>query len=404
MQSKKKKSNQSVHKSSNKKKDKPSLVLATPFDSYFKKAFWVIFIGALFLLPYLSFDFGITWDETLQNEYGKEILKYFETFGKEKKNLLPGGYILHSVAIYNYGGLFDFLSAFSNKYLSPFGEYETRHIINSLFGLFTILFTSLLAKSLAGWRAGLICLLFMLCSPRFIGHSINNPKDIPFAAAYIFSIYYLIKFLKQLPKPDIKTMIFLSAGIALSINIRIGGLLVIAYIVLFSSIWFIPAYLKNKFPLKTLKKLTIYLLGIIVAGYFAGLIFWPYAHQAPLSNPFNALTYLSTTAVAGEWTMLFEGETILTSDAPWYYIFKWMLISIPLFALLGVSLFLIQIRSIRKYKEFKWLLILAFTFLFPILYAMYKGSIVYDGWRHFIFTYPILIILSAIGIDVILRK
>jgi len=398
MQSKKKKSKHPVHKSSNKKQDRPSLQLTTPLDGYFKKAFWIIFTGASFLLPYLSFDFGITWDETLQNEYGKEILKYFETFGKEKKNILPGGYILHSVAIYNYGGLFDFLAAFSNKYLSPFGEYETRHIINSLFGLFAILFTSLLAKSLAGWRAGLICLLFMLCSPRFIGHSINNPKDIPFAAAYIFSIYYLIVFLKQLPKPNIKTMVFLSAGIALSINIRIGGLLIVAYILFFSSIQLIPVYLKNNLPHKTLKKLTFFLLGIIVPGYFAGLIFWPYAHQAPLSNPFNALAYLSTTAVAGEWTMLFEGETILTSDAPWYYIFKWIIISTPLFLLFGLSLLLIQIKTVRKYKESTTLLLIAFTFIFPILYTMYKGSIIYDGWRHFIFTYPALIILSAIGL------
>ncbi len=40
----------------------------------------------------------------------------------------------------------------------------------------------------------------MLASPRFIGHAMNNPKDIPFAAAYVFTLYYIVRFQAEAPR------------------------------------------------------------------------------------------------------------------------------------------------------------------------------------------------------------
>ena len=73
----------------------------------------------------------------------------------------------------------------------------------------------------------------MAFSPRFFGESMNNPKDITMAAGYMVSYLFILKFLKQLPKPSLKTAIGLGLSIGMAMGIRIGGLLLIPYTFLF---------------------------------------------------------------------------------------------------------------------------------------------------------------------------
>ena len=54
-------------------------------------------------------------------------------------------------------------------------------------------------KDFPGWLAGLLALLMIFLTPSFLGHSLMNPKDIPFATGYIMSLFFtyrLLKFLK----------------------------------------------------------------------------------------------------------------------------------------------------------------------------------------------------------------
>lgn len=364
-------------------------------------SFFLLFIISAFLLPFLSFDYGITWDEKIQNTYAKDVLKYFLSFGADK-SCLDIKTPLYNTMIY-YGSSFDLIAAFFQKLLPFMDPFELRHLLNSLFGLGAMLFCGLAAKEIGGWRMGFLAFIFMLLTPSFFGHSMNNPKDIPFAFSYIISIYYLIKFLKELPKPNRGTSFWLVFSIAFSISIRIGGLLIIAFLGLFMFIHFINSLINNKeFKLfDNLKNYFFQFVKIAIPGYFLGLILWPYALQNPIKNPFIALQNFSNFELLTTYE-LFNGNRILMKDLPWNYIPTLMGFTVPVAILFGLVISILLIGFLfRKYHSWHYLILAGFTLVFPIAYAVYKDSMLYNGWRHFLFVYPSLVVISAAGWDML---
>ncbi len=368
--------------------------------SYYRLLFVLVTFVLLILMPKLSFDFGITGDEEVQKIYGEKILAYFETNGEDKS-------ALDYKNLYYYGGLFDYCAAWLNKNVGGFDEYELRHLLNAFVGFLMIFFTGLLAREVSNsWRIAFFALLFMALSPRIFGHSMNNPKDIPFAAAYVFTLLHLIRFLKQLPNPGSKTIVMLIIGIAAAINVRVGGILLIAYFGLFTGLaYLLRPDLKTKLSdFKHIGKIAGIGLTVAILAFFGGMLFWPYALQAPLSNPFKALSEMSNFSTSIR--MLFEGSHLWSDELPWYYIPKWIAISAPLFTLFGLILF--SVFYVLKLKEIDYLplMFILFTAIFPVAYAVFKGSSLYDGMRHFLFIYPILAVLAAWGWNelIVLKK
>ncbi len=359
--------------------------------SYYRLLFATASVALLFMMPWLSFDFGITGDEELQKIYGEKILAYFETDGEDKS-------ALDYKNLYFYGGLFDYCAAWLNKHIGGFDEYDLRHILNAFVGFLMIFFTGLLAREVSGsWRIAFFALAFMALSPRIFGHSMNNPKDIPFAAAYVFTLLYLVRFLKQLPNPGSKTVVMLIIGIAAAINVRVGGILLIAYFGLFTGMAYLlqPTLRAKLTEVKHLGKIVLIGLVVAVLSYFGGMLFWPYALQAPLSNPFKALSEMSNFSTSIR--MLFEGSHLWSDELPWYYIPKWIAISAPLFTLFGLAFFAVFYIIKLKKIDYLPLMFILFTAIFPVAYAVFKGSSLYDGMRHFLFIYPVLAVLAAWG-------
>ena len=367
----------------------PSLSRSEP--AIFRLLFFTLAVLLFFAMPLLSFDFGITGDEELQKVYGEKILSYFETDGEDDS-------ALNYKNLYYYGGLFDYCAAWLNAKIGGFDPYDMRHMLNAFVGFLMMLFTGLLAKELSNsWRVAFFALLLIVLSPRIFGHSMNNPKDIPFAAAYVFSALYLIRFMKELPRPSTKTIVFLTLGIAASINVRVGGILLIAYFGLFTGVSYLwKKELREKltdFP--KMAKVALKALIVIVGAYFLGMLYWPYAQQAPLSNPLKALSEMSNFSTSIR--MLFEGEHLWSDELPWYYIPKWIAISAPVVVLAGLAAFLAFFGiNFKKIDNRSWIFT-GFIVVFPIGYAIYKESSLYDGMRHFLFVYPILAVLAAYG-------
>lgn len=370
-----------------------------------KRFFWAMAGFSAVAMVYLSLGYGIIWDEWIQSHYGKLVLKFLLTGGQDKSALTFGE------TMYLYGGLFDTITAavygllfdsLKNVANYPLQSdlvlkhwHDVRHVINALFGFSAILFTGLAAKRIAGWRAGTIAFIFLLLSPRFFGNSMNNPKDIPFAAAAAIFSYFMIRLFQEIPKPSWKTLFGIAAGIAIAINIKAGGLLFLFYAWLFIGLTWISFSrpFSGNFPFLSLLKI---LIPVSLIGYFAGVIFWPYGLMNPLTHPIQALGAFSQfSGAAGH--LLFEGQIYEHGKTPWYYLLKWVLISNPLFFIFSLFLFIFSFRFLfSKYRS----LILAFLLFcafFPLAYAIFKKSVVYDSWRHFLFVYPPLIILAALA-------
>ena len=362
----------------------------------FRFFFLALALMLLIGMPYLSFDYGISGDEHVQKTYGELILKHFETDGAYKND--KGENALNFKNLFYYGGGFDTVCAWFNQKIGAQDEFEMRHMLNALVGFLMMFYTGLLAKELTrSWFAAFLALLFMALSPRLFGHSMNNPKDIPFAAAYVFSVLHLIRFVKELPRPTNRTVLMLTLGIAAAINVRVGGILLIAYTGLFSLITVLAR--KNLRPFLSKPMQLSNGIGkaifVAVASFFLGMVFWPYARQAPLSAPFTALSEMSNFSTSIR--MLFEGKHLWSDELPWYYIPKYISIVSPLVVLAGAVLGLIfLVVKHKKWDTLIWVLA-GFTAVFPVTYAIIKGSALYDGMRHFLFVYPIIVVFAAGG-------
>lgn len=362
----------------------------------FRTLFAASLISLLFFMPYISRDFGITADEEVQYYYGEYLLSYFTTLGADKQAQFccPDSPIAHKPAnLHYYGGFFDFVSAGVHHTFNFSDPFATRHAMNALFGFLAILFAALLARRFGGHPAAFLTIVLLVLTPRFFGHAMNNPKDIPFAAAYIFTAYFLFKAIARFPRPSRLDLFWLTIGIALSISIRVGGILLIAYTGFFGLVEVLGnKALRNRIQKDLVKYLKIG-VPVVVLGYFLGLLFWPYAHLNPIGNPMEALGKMAQFDT--NIRLLFEGSYIMSNEVPWYYILKYVLITAPLILLAGAILVPV-VLFLKQYPQRQYLLLL-FILGFPVAYAIYQQSPLYDGMRHFLFILPPLAIISALS-------
>jgi tetratricopeptide (TPR) repeat protein len=364
-----------------------------------KNLFFVISLISLIGMLAMSQSAGISGDEHVNYEHSEFVYNYYQTLGQDTTALnTPKTKLKH------YGQSFDNITYVVNRWFDIENYYESRHLLNALSGWLLILFSGLTAILLFGWRAGIITSFLMFFFPIILGHSWSNPKDIPFAFTYTFFLFFLIKLLKGLPRIKVSTIIFLTVGIAATISIRIGGLIAVPYLFLFFGFYYIVKkdfYTKAGFV--TALKQSLLMVVICIAGYLLGLIFWPYALEAPLKNPFEALKEM-TNFNAGP-NQLFEGIIAHPKNLPWYYAVKNLLIKSPIIVFLGLIIFLITVPFRKELKKSYILYsLLLFAFAFPIAYIIYKDSNLYGASRHLLWIISPAVILSAGGFDYLLNK
>jgi Tfp pilus assembly protein PilF len=359
-----------------------------------QKIFWGLSALVLVVMLALSQGVGINADDKFQNNYSTKLVSYYSTFGKDTAALnVPDG------NMHLYGGFFEVVTGFANK---AFGwepadpvYHNLRHLFSAFFGWVAILCAALLARHIAGWRAGLIAMVILFLSPRFLGDAMVNPKDIPFAAGYIMALYNMVRVLDRLDKPERRHLAGLAAGLAIALATRAGGLLSFAYLGLFAGLHLVLTRgFGAAFEGKSLGRYALMIGGVAATGYVLAILFWPYALQSPLKNPFIALSKFSELEV--KIRVLYDGVNVMSDKTPWHYPVKWILYTIPLASVAGFigSLALLK-RLMIKYNPL-WVVMVLFAAIFPVAYIIYKDSVIHDGWRHLTFSYPPLAVAAAL--------
>ena len=268
--------------------------------------------------------------------------------------------------------------------------------MSSIAGWLVIFITALFAIWLTDYKAGIFVLIMFAVSPTFIGHTQNNLKDIPFALAYIAGTFFIIKFVISGRKNSLTDIIFLTAGIAFSISIRAGGLLLICYLFFFFFIFYLYKYLQgNKIDLIEIRRKFFWICCITIVSWFLSILLWPFALHGPVKNvieSYHVMAHFPST-----FRQIFEGKVEWSDFMPWYYIPKSMLITIPIITLAGLLLFILF--SGFKFKCEKTILygFVILTVLFPLVFVIYEKSNLYSSWRQFLFIYPGIILLASTG-------
>ncbi len=113
---------------------------------------------------------------------------------------------------------------------------------------------------------------------------------------------------------------------------------------------------------------------------------------SPLTRPVQALVGLSDFPWAGG--VLFNGQSYAAPDLPWYYAPWWLLISTPPVVIAGaiLSTFPSRGREWSRRRNALWAIA-----ALPLFLVIGRDSTLYDGVRHLLFIYPILVVLAAAG-------
>ena len=181
-----------------------------------------LFVSASIILA-TFLDYGLTYDEGVGSWYGRLVLKWYASFFKDQSAL--GYYDLHL-----YGGFFEATAqaiVSLTRKISPLGFYETRHLINALFGLLGIYYTCKLGTHIAGPRAGFFSGLFLTLTPGFYGHIFNNSKDIPFAALFSLALFCILRTYSRLPAVSYRPVLETGLAIGLVLGVRVGGIILL---------------------------------------------------------------------------------------------------------------------------------------------------------------------------------
>jgi hypothetical protein len=359
-------------------------------------------VGALtlaFVVVLTTFeDYGITWDEDVHRIYGELIVEYYRSDFQDTRALGFSN-------LWLYGGLYDAIVALVVRW-SRLGIYETRHLVNALTGLVGVVGAWRLARIVGGARCGAIATVLLLLMPRYYGHMFNNPKDLPFAVGYVWSLVCLARLLPVQDRVRWPALIGFGVAAGATMAVRAGGIILFAYLGLVVAAGALVR-LRTDGPRRWLRGLPqhiAYFLVPFALAYSLALLAWPWAQQQPMTRFVEALQSLSR--FPHDVEMLFGGRVIRSTDLPLSYIPTWLLITLPeiVLVLLVAGAGALTWSIMRKRAGMGTVLaqrigMLIFTVVFPLGYAVIREMVLYDELRHFLFVLPVLAVIAAVTAD-----
>jgi hypothetical protein len=243
---------------------------------------------------------------------------------------------------------------------------------------------------------GLLGAALLVLSPRIFADAFYNSKDLVFMSFFIIGIYTLVQFTK---KPSWKRALFHALACAITIDVRIMGVLLPLATIAFFSLDIIKNYKFQHFIKHSLFQLCLYLILLIAIV----ILLWPFLWEAPVANFVLAFKNMSKFRWSGE--VLYMGKLTQATDLPWHYGPVWLLITTPviytLFFIAG-SFLTVKTLVVNRFKlytnfaEKQDMLFLAFFYL-PLAAVIILHSVLYDGWRHLFFVYPAFLLLALRG-------
>jgi hypothetical protein len=178
-------------------------------------------------------------------------------------------------------------------------------------------------------------------------------------------------------------------AIALPLNVRPGAVLYIGYV---GVALLVLTVLNRAWRPKLLAETAIRMALIAAIALPLGTICWPWAQASPFTRPIEALFGVAQFDWSGE--VLYRGVDISGDALPWDYVPVWFVISTPPVVMLGLLVSWLRITN----AESRWhVLALWGMVLFPAVAVMFRGSTLYDGIRHLLFVYPVVVIIAAGG-------
>src|SRR5262245_51048823 len=292
-------------------------------------------VALLVVMLAMSRDFGATWDERALQKLGELIWDLYN--GRMSREQFLGTFELNFGYTRIYGLLVEFLSA-AAQHVVPGNLWVVRHYVNAVFGWTGVVFAFLMASRWFGRRAGWLAAALLACMPRYIGDSMNNPKDLPFAVLMLVASYYILSVKTEYPYLSWSHALKLATAIALAVNVRSMGLMLLGYTGLALAIAIVVS---RDLDWRRLAGTAGRFAVITLVAHVGGCAFWPWAQEQPLTRPFEAIFMASGFSWGNP--SLFMGDEISGPAAPWYYMPMWVALTVPAVVLAGMAIAAVRV-------------------------------------------------------------
>lgn len=263
----------------------------------------------------------------------------------------------------------------------------------------------------SSWSAWGILVLYTT-QPLFWGHAFINPKDIPFMAFFLFTIWSGFRLADSLRAPQatptpahasalthfrIKDslpylrspqLILAGALLGMIMSIRLLGPLPGLIVIL---------YLAFTLPQKWLPVTTAYLICALVIM----LLTWPYLWPNPIDHWMDSLVLMVKFPWPGR--VLFNGEYYDPDGLPLSYLPVLLNIQLtePLLVLVYLGFGILAFRVWRKQINLDFFLVLFIGAILPLTGLIIFRATMYDNFRQILFLLPPLILLAGFALDLI---
>lgn len=388
----------------------------------------VILFFAVFLLYGLFTvkDYGISTDELIERESSLITYRYMVPSVADVVTETVNFPELTPLLEYKdrYYGMAVQIPAVAVEHLFGFRldirkVFLMRHLYNFLmFFAATVFFYRLCRKLGHGRGMSLLGVLILILTPRILAHAYYNIKDMMFLSVFVITLYFGFLCIEAFSWKRLIPFAFFGA---LCTNIRVVGAMAVA-------VCLVIAFVKSLFgegrksgmnrePLPDRKFGRGWKRPFCLCWATAAVCFGFYYMMTPIiwhDTWRQILNLMDTFSNYVVWytRTYFMGEYILSTELPWYYLFVNIGITTPVFYLAmflcGMAALLVRagkgLAAGRKPEGTDWYYIgLSVNLIVPFLYVLVSRPVLYNGWRHFYFVYPMMVLVMLYGISVLWR-
>lgn len=356
----------------------------------------LVVVLALVLTTFRSY--AVSNDEWVQHHYGELIIRYYRSGFTDRA-------LFSFDNLYLYGGLFD-IAAVALHQIVPLELYDLRHLMTALIGIGGIGAAALLARHIAGARAGFLAAIGLAVSGGWYGTMFTHTKDVPLAAAMTAASYFLIRASRDLPRPKWRDVIGLGLMTGCALGIKVLALLIVVYA---GAVVIVSAILQRPFSGNAIAlfigRSLLRLTPAFLIAYAIMLAAWPWAALAPL-NPVRGLLqfgdfhYQISTELGGRFYEM--------ASVPRLYIPIYLAIRNPLIVVVPVLLALLLVltplwkghwfTSLRRRETG----VVLFMIGFPLACEVIEHGPAFTGMRHFMFVLPLMAAVAAVSLEAVL--
>lgn len=345
-------------------------------------------IGQLLALP----ERGTTWDEEETRDAGAWNLRML---GQLASGGMPGG-VLGTVAgtpgadtfgheLPGYYFVADTLRAGLAELLSHWGwsASTSMHLFHtvlsalSLYLLYRLGFV--LSRSPLAATGSAIGLALL---PKFLGHSQNNPKDLPALFCFVLAVFCVWRVIECGGSRRA-----LVAGLALGLAWTHGPIcLAIPLVLGAASVLLWPGMIRRRIKEAVL---------LLVTAVFAAFVCWPWLWPDPVGRLSMIASHLRSPD--RENRLLYLGTVHDWSSVPWHYSLVWLFVSTPLSHLIWTGAG-IAATALSRDRAVRTLVGLGSCWTAVLLAADLLAPLHYDGLRHLLALLPGLGLIVGGGV------